>query len=392
MNPTVSSSSPEAQALRDRLARLQGFLEQDPDNLNLLAELADLALTLGEIPTARDAIDRALTQKAGDPYLLLRASSIALAAGNSDESLALTEGILAQGVDDAAVRFNQAFALLSLKRFEDAKPVLIALQEHAVDFPAVTGMLIRCHHYLGELDEAIAVAAAHLETHPDDAAVAGMLGLLYFDNDNLEQAKVWSDRAMALGGSPGIDTLLAAGGAALGYEDTDRAKSLLEQAVGVSPRNGRAWSSLGLAEMLEFDLPAARDHLFKATQYMPEHIGTWLALGWSQLLQQDVDGAEASFNAALAIDENFGETHGALAAIYATRGDWARAEASSKIARRLDPQGMSAAYTQILQMQRDGKGDLALKAMQGALTRGTSPAGGSLMDMVARIARKKKIN
>jgi Flp pilus assembly protein TadD len=372
-----------------RLQRLQAFLDNDPENPRLSADLADLALECGEIELARTTVQHMLEQHPSDPYFGLRMSSVAIAGGNFDEALALAESLLALGHDDAAIRYNQAYALFNLHRFAEAKTVLQALYQAEAPLPLVVRLLIRAHHYLGEVEEAIVVATAFLAAHPENSDVAGMLSLLYFDNNDLAAAREWSQRALT-DAPQNLDALLAAGGAALGAEDAQTAKALLYQAVSVQPRNGRVWANLGLADLLNLDLDAAEEKLLHAVKYMPEHIGTWHVLGWIQLLKKNIEGADTSFRTALALDENFGETHGGLAAVAAARGDWTTAERCSKTARRLDPQSMSANYAQILQMQSMGRADLAQRLIEGSLRQGQAPAGGNLLEMVGRVVSKRR--
>ncbi|MBI2308422.1 MAG: tetratricopeptide repeat protein [Rhodocyclales bacterium] len=372
-----------------RLARLLGFLEADPDNLNLLADVGDLALECGDLSVARTAAVHALELRPGDPYFSLRLSSVATAEGNFDEALAITGELLAAGVDDPAVRYNRAYALVCLHRFEEAKGLLLSLHAQQALPALVVRLLIRTHHYLGELDEAIAVAQAYLEAEPGNGEIAGMLSLLFVDVDQLPQAQEWAQRALSLV-PDNLDALLAASTVALAAEDTDAARALAHRALAVQLRNGRVWSNLGLADMLDFEFDAAHENLTKAVHYMPEHIGTWHLLGWVQMLHRDLDSAEASFQQALALDDNFGETHGALAALAAMRGDWARADEYAKVARRLDPESMYSRYTEVLRLQREGRNDLVARLFDSALREGKAPGGGSLRDMLNRVVSKKR--
>lgn len=388
LRSTMSNTLSATDAARARLQRLEGFIEQDPDNVNLLADAAECALLLDDLPRARAHLQRALELVPGSAPLRLQLSSVAIAEGNFDDSLALTTALLDGGVDEAAVRFNHAFALVSLQRHEEALPMLVRLHVESLPYPMVVRLLIRCHHYLGDLDEAIAVADAHLAAHADDADVAGMLALLHFDNEDFAAARAWGTRALA--GSPGnLDALLAVGMVALSSEEVDTGKSLLKQAVSADPRNGRAWAGLGLAEMMTFDLPAAERMFGQAVKNMPAHIGSWHMLGWVQLLQGQVDAAEANFKTALDIDDTFGESHGALAAVAATRGEWDKAERLTEVARRLDPDAMSVRYVDLLKAHRDAPMDPAVtqRFLRHVLQATRAPGGtGTLADMAERMS------
>jgi Flp pilus assembly protein TadD len=220
---------------------MQGFLEQDPDNLSLLADVADEALQLGDTEVALSAVRRLLELKPNDPASRLRLSSITLAEGNISESLAITGELMTEGIKDSAVLYNHAFALVSSGRFGEAKDILLSLYEQHAPIGDVVPLLLRCHHYLGELDEAIELALKHLQTSPQDRQVAGMLSLLYLDLEDFAKAEEWSQRALSEG-SENLDALLAAGGVALAREEGQTAKELMFRAVAVRPQNGRAWT------------------------------------------------------------------------------------------------------------------------------------------------------
>jgi len=378
-----------AAALSDtRLARLQSYAEQDPNNLQLLAELADAALDASQFSLARDAIDRALTLQPNDPFFRFRLSSVALAESKLDEALQITEALLAEGFDDPAIRFNHAYALVLLNKYEEATPVLEWLFAEQAPFPNVVRLLIRSLHYQGQLDKAIDVAKAHLAAHPDDNQVVGMLSLLYFDNNDLPQAAQWSKKALESGYET-IDALLAASGTALGAEEPERARQLSERAIAKQPHNGRAWVNLGLVDMLNGNLPGAEESLAKAVHYMPGHIGSWIALGWAQLMQSKLDAAQRSFQTALELDDTFAESHSGLAAVAAMRGDMAAAEVSAKTARRLDSSAISSYYPELVKLYQQSKPEEAQRLMQGALKRSVAPNGGNMMDMIKRLAATK---
>jgi Flp pilus assembly protein TadD len=81
---------------------------------------------------------------------------------------------------------------------------------------------------------------------------------------------------------------------------------------------------------------------------MPTHLGSWHALAWMHLLDQELDAAQDAFNQALAMDRNFGDTHGGLAILAAMRGRRAEAEEFIRTARKLDRASMNAAVAMTL--------------------------------------------
>jgi tetratricopeptide (TPR) repeat protein len=367
------------------------LLEQDPRNPNLLAEASDLALALGDYGQTRQLLDRALQDRPRDPYFRHRRTTLAIAERDWPTALSTGHALLKEGVTATPVRYNTGLAALHSGEPALAKEALGPISA-APDAPADTRHLyVRALHYLGELEGdggAIALAQAHLEQHPDDGEMAGLLSLLWLDAGDLEKARRWSAKALEqhAGSHEG---LLAAGTVALGDEDEAKARETFDAAIKARPSSGRAWAGLGLASMLKLDLPAARRELEQAVGHMPNHIGTWHALAWCQLMQGDLEAAKLSFERSLAIDANFGETHGGLGSVAALQGRWDEAHRLAEIARRLDPASFSAKFVQLLELQRSGKGEAAGKLLERVLRGHPVPGGGTLADMLVRTVQRQ---
>ena len=384
----MTSISPSKTLDSSRLERLQAFLEQDPGNLGLMAELADTALDQKQTAIARVVIGKALALQPEDPYFRLRLASTALTEGNPEEASSITASLLQDGHTDAAVRFNHAYALVLRHAYKEAAPLLEQLLSEQAPYANATGLMMRCLHYLGELARAVEIGLTHMEAHPDDSVCAGILSLLYFDMNDLVQAEAWAARSLA-SGKDTLDALLAAGGTALGSEKADEARALLTRAIDLQPHSGRAWASLGLVDMLDTKLDSAEQKLDQAVKYMPGHLGSWVALGWTQLMLGKLNNAEVSFRSALSLDDAFAETHSGLAAVAAVRGDMEQADMHAKTARRLDPSSISSQYPKLVQLYREGNSEDARRLIEAALRRGQAPAGGTLLEMARRMTAKK---
>jgi tetratricopeptide (TPR) repeat protein len=381
-------STPTRRSDPDRVARLRSYLVQDPDNLHLLGEIADAALSAGEPANARAAIERARALAPDDASFRFRASSLALAEGRWDEAAALCQGLLHAGHDAIAIRCNLGRALAFAGRHAQARAQLEAVLDHPDAAPDTAALLVRCLHYLGELDAAIAVARRRLDAHADDAAMAGMLSLLYLDASDLPGAHEWAERALRE--QPrNLDALLALGTVQLARASDPQAIETFDRALALSPGSGRAWAGRALARMLQHDLPRARQDFEQAVAAMPGHIGTWHALAWVQFLMGDVDTAQRSFQSAMDLDPAFGESHGGLAVIAAARGEWERADALSRKALRLDAGSFSGRFVQSLLLQRGGRSETAQALIVRALEGYGAPGGGTLADMLRRqLARR----
>lgn len=331
------------------LERRLAQLATDPDNVYLLADCAELSLAAGKVPEAISFLERALALRPGEP----------------------------------ALRYNLAYALMLLGRPAEAKEQLLPI---ASQMPQAALLLVRAHHHLGELPEALALAEAHAAAHPDSAEACGQLAMLHLDANDFDKARAWAEKGLALpGGSP--EAYCTAGFVALGDEQEGRASELLDKALELNPRSGRAWAGKGLAAMFEGDLAAAEIALQRAVEHLPGHIGTWHALAWCQILRGELDAAEASLRKAYELDRSFGETHGALAVLQILRGAGSGARRRAETALRLDPASFAGRYAKLLLEAKDerarNEGVRAILASQRTLS------GGTLLDLAARRAASR---
>src|SRR5262245_28216417 len=132
-----------------RLERHLQFLAADPQNAELLARCADLALEAGQPAEARSLAERGLLAKPGDPYMQARLATARMAAGEVDEAIGAYRSLIASGQDAPALRYNLGYALLASGRAAEAKEALVPA---AAQMPEAAVLLVRAHHHLGELD------------------------------------------------------------------------------------------------------------------------------------------------------------------------------------------------------------------------------------------------
>ncbi|GEM_PF-369055 len=376
-------------ALENRLDKLLGFLEADPENYPLLCEAGDLCLQTGDRARARPLLEKALTMRADDPGAQYRMSVLLFGEKDWEGSLTLTQKILDAGEQHAAVRYQHAVTLIRLAKFAEAEPILVGLLQESGDFPELPHLYIRTLHYLGKLEEATHYATQHLERQPDDAVANGMLSLLYLDQDKFEEADQAAKQVLAAA-PDNLDALITAGSMSLAYVHEEEAKGLFEHAIEVSPKNGRAWLGLGLSGMLEGNLPRAAEQLEKAVEFMPEHLGSWNTLAWVQILQRKLDAAERTLEKCLEINRTFGETYGGLAVVAAMRGKWDQAKILTEKALRLQPDSFAGRFAQSLLVAQRGRPQQAGAMVDAILNNFTAPGGGNLTELVRRFAAKKQ--
>ena len=122
---------------------------------------------------------------------------------------------------------------------------------------------------------------------------------------------------------------------------------------------------------------------------MPDHIGTWHGLAWLQILSGDLLAAEASFGKALAIDRNFGDTHGGLAVVAALQG---RTDECRRMIRRalgLNPRSFPARYAESLLLAKAGDREKSADIVRQLLTSAPSDGGASVEVLVAALLERR---
>jgi tetratricopeptide (TPR) repeat protein len=349
-----------------KLARYLGFLEQDPDNSQLLLDTIGLAMSCGEFAQAEALIDSGLARWPAHAALGHQRGLLALRQGDPATAVALFESLRAMGQQTAAVRYNLAYAHYLQGQFAAARDLLVPLQNEADTVAGAVHLLILCLHQLGELGEARQLAEAALAQNANDAELAGLHALVCLDDDDVAAAGQWAQHCLQLVPEQQYG-LVVLGTVLLAQGQTEAAMARFEQVLTRFPANGRAWSGLGLAHLHRQDFPAAEQAFQRATQHMPSHIGTWHAYGWLCLLQQRLDEAEHCFQQGLALDRNFGESYGGLAAVALLKGQPAQAAPLLERARRLAPQGLASRFGELIEAHAAGNGAEVSRILESAL-------------------------
>ncbi|QVQ26156.1 tetratricopeptide repeat protein [Achromobacter deleyi] len=365
----------------DRLDRYDGYLQQDPDNTTLAVEAFELALSLGLHGRAAGYLDRAQAVAGADPYLQYRRASLWAAQGRWDEALELQSDLCRRLPQDQDLRVALANLLHYAGRHEEAEAAWSALQQSG-NLPAhAWANRLRTLHFLGRLEGGLALGetyAEELKSHPE---AAGVLSLIAIDCGRFDVARHWA--GVALGSLPdSTEALTSAGALALAAKDAAGAIAALTRVVQSKPQEGRAWSSLGIAHLLVQDGATAQADFQRATALMPGHVGSWHGLGWACLLLGNLAQAKVAFEQALALDRNFGESHGAVAVVYALTGQSEDAARHIDLALRLDSAALSARFAQAAlsgALQRPEEFQtLAARALRGV----EAPDGRSLIDWI----------
>jgi tetratricopeptide (TPR) repeat protein len=359
----------------DRLNRLLDYLAQDPRNPALLADVADLQLQLGDWAAAKASLQQLLNAKPGDAQARYLMAVAERAAGDAARAASLLQALIEEGQAHPVVLQELARCQAQQGRWAAVCPTLLAL--NPAELPpdqgdAVRLLRIRAWHHQGELEEALAEARRWQAERASDLPLQGRAAIatLLLDLEHVDEAaQLLAPIDEATLASDG-ELAAAAGFVALSQGRLDAALQRFSSSERASPGLGRAYLGSGLSWAAQGKLPEGIQALKRAVGVAPKHLGGWHALAWMQLLSEDVEGASASFQAALAQDDNFGESHGGLALIAALRGDREAAQRLLRTALRLDPNSTNALVAQAV-LER-GPGALDAEMLQRALGRFTS--------------------
>jgi tetratricopeptide (TPR) repeat protein len=356
-------------ATASRLDRLLSFIKRDAGNLALRKDTIREACGTGNWEIARRLIQESLQAHPQEAELLALCGLTCLQGQAYVAAERALSAALTQGVDAAEVRYNLAFALFMQRRCLEALEVLNGSSVLQA-LPLALLLRARCLHHLGRREEAAADCMAHLAAMPAEAEASGLLALILYEQGNTEAARPHAEAALQQNPKQ-LEAMLMSALLQLDAQEFGAARESFAALVQAHPHCGRGWLGRALVELSDMQIEAAKSDIERAAMYMPEHIGTWHILGWIRILQGDLPAAVTAFERALLIDRNFGETHGALAAVAAAQGRNDEARFGIRRARRLDPQSMSVQYAEMVLLQRRGRGAEAWALLKAAMERPT---------------------
>ena len=353
----TASTRPPANA---KLARLLQYLEQDPHNPPLLADAAEAALACRRGEGAARLLGRLGELGPLSPAAVHLKGIAALQAQDFVTAEALFAGLIADGHDSPAIRFNLAWT--KAVRGDHAG----ALEWLGDDAVAVSergpALKVQMLHHLARLEDALAVGDVLLAHYPANAELAGALSVVAMDAGDMARAADYAAR-----GGSSADALSTLGLVALSNYEQAPAMALFARALDVPGAHPRAWLGQGLARMSSGDAKGACHDLERAASLFGRHIGSWIAAGWAHYASRDLGAARRCFEAALALDANFGESHGSLAVLDLAEGRIDAARRGASVALKLDRQCFSGALAKSLLAEHDDNPLLAQKIRDRAM-------------------------
>lgn len=350
------------------LARLLAFLEADPQNLSLLADAAEAAMNEGR-PSETDRLLDSYAALAPLPPPLQNLKGVAAIANQRfDDARAIFEPLLDAAPHDPGLRFNLAWCRAMAHDYSGAVSLLDEATVGAV--PRGAALKVQMLHHLGPLEDALACGMGLAELYPDDEDLMGALAIVAIDAEEADLARDYAERAGA--SHEGLSTL---GMLALSDDDVDRSLALFDRALEDNGDSGRGLLGRGLALLMKGDAAGAAGSLDRSGEIFGSHVGTWVAAGWAHFTTGDYAAARADFERALALDDTFAETQGALAVVDLAENKLASAKRRAAVALRLDPACLSGALARSLLLAGEGQAEKANAIREAALNAPLGPNG-----------------
>jgi tetratricopeptide (TPR) repeat protein len=365
----------------DRFARLSGFLESDPGNLQLIADAADAAFSEEDFDGAQAMLDRHAAIAPLPAQLQHLAGLVAMRRLDWCTAAERFEALAAEGADAPPVRFNLAWSLAMAKRFAEALPWLDETTSAAL--PQAAQLEVQLLHELGEFDRAEERARALVLLFPDHRGLNAAVSTLALD---VEDPGLALETARRAGDHP--DALTTLGTLALGEDEPAAAEQLFDAALARNPASPRALVGRGLTRLLTGDKLEAAREIERGAQIFGDHLGSWIAAGWAYVVAGDLASAKARFEHALALDDTFAESQGSVAVIEVLEGRIEEARRRVIVARRLDPNCFSAAFAAVLLAAGADDSEKARRIFETALNTPVDGSGRTVAQSLARLGTR----
>jgi tetratricopeptide (TPR) repeat protein len=368
----------------DRLARLLGYIVQDPDNLRLIADAANVAFDARDPVTATRLISDYAARANLTPQLLNLQGMIALQTGDHSAAVKLFSELI-KDHDAPDLRFNLAW---SYAMMGDHAAALDELSDNVVtNVPRAAALKVQMLHHLGAVEDALAVGQGLAELYPENSDLFGALSVAAMDADDITLSEHYAQNA---GSSP--DGLTSLGLIKLNEDSPELAITFFDQALAGHPKAPRAWLGKGLS-LLSIGQPReAAHHIDTGAELFGDHIGSWIASGWAHFINHDLLAARASFERACALDDNFAESHGSLAVVALAEQQIDSARRSAAVAIRLDRNCFSGALAKSLIAEIDGNPALGKRILDRAINMPAGPDGKTIAQAMVGIGIGKGLS
>jgi Tfp pilus assembly protein PilF len=366
-----------------RVDRLLGYLDADPENLQLIADTAEAAMEAHRYEAVEALVERHTELQSPPAALFNLAGLAAMRSARFEAAETQFSRALQSAPDDAAVRYNLAWAKAARQDWSGASELLDRAVADAV--PAAAVLKVQMLHQLGRIDDALAWGKVFSDVYPGDDLLMGALSAVAMDAEDMALAADYAKRA---GDAPeGLATLGMIG---LDEAHLEQSTRLFDQALAGNPQCIRAQLGQGLVSLALARHADAAEKLDRVAAFYGDHLGSWIAAGWAYFSAGDLVRARQRFETAMAIDATFAEAQGAIAVLDAVDSQLDSARRRAQAALRLDRQCFSAALAMSLVLDATGQPTAAERLRLAALRTPVGPSGQSISDMMVTLGNRRR--
>lgn len=372
-----------SQSPQTRLDRLLTFINEDPTNLNLLADAAIAAFDIGQPRLCIELLRRYEALQPLTPSLINVRGLSAMSEGRFDAALNDFRALAAHD-PNPVLRYNLAYASAMCGSFEpaaDMEPVCLE------SVPGAALLKLRALHHLGRFDDAVRMGAPLAGQAVPPAGFAGAYASVLFDLGEIENARRYAAREPDT-----TDSLVIIGLTELEAGNVEGAAELLERAADRNPLEARATLGRGLCLLAQQRYRDAAAMLDQAAQRLGSHAGSWLAAGWAWLFDGNPVAAGEHFQHAAKLDRGFADAHGSLAVALHLQGRQNDARHHAEVAVRLDPACLSAALAKSIELEATNNSESADALKNAALNRPLGPTGRTLAQSLTAFGLRRTQN
>ncbi len=232
---------------------------------------------LAQLTVAEGHLQEALRQAPEHPHALLDLAQVMLRQRRLEQALVVLanarEEIIDKKEQDSAlvIRFRYLLArgLLLGDRTQEGRDVLVSLLAQYPKFAPGYALLSLTYISDDQYEAAEFIAQRGLDLAGDNAALANILGVVAQKAGSLDQAVQWYNRSLSIS-KDYAPALINRANIAILRAELDAARTDLEKAAAVDPRNHDALIALGVVQRSTGQLDEAENSLTRALQLEPE--------------------------------------------------------------------------------------------------------------------------
>lgn len=239
-------------------------------------------------------------------------------AGRLDEAIEQYRAVLARQ-DNPGLRLNLALAYYKKDALPDAIRELTILRRADPASLRIAMLLADCHFRLGQTAEVLSVLQPLERAHPNDPALAWLLGSTLIRGGRRSEGLPRVEKAAALAAN--AEAYVLAGQTALELSEFEKARDHARAALRINPKVAGGQTLLGTVLQYLGDNQNAIEALRKALDGNPDDADAHLTLGAVLHTERDLDGARTHLERALRLNPKSLQAHYQRARLFRTEGD-----------------------------------------------------------------------